>query len=497
MAAGLLLILQIIFSTVTTATVYNYNKTSEIIPYRGQYDPLSGFRDVNDKDFVIGGLFPVYSCTGIPLNETLNGLELTEAMLFAIDRVNSDTSLLANLTIGYEVRDTCNNEAHGLQEALYLAAEYYNHLRDLSIPLLGVVSAASTAVTHSVATLIGLEISQFPLISCATSDAALSNKDIHLLRTIPSDNLQANAMVDLISHFGWEYVGVIFSDNEYEKSGSDAFIGVAMEHSICIEFQIAISSSKMSGDHETIVRAVENLLNSKTFIVVIFADEDTVLALFEELNRTNSTSKFVWIASDEWASATSVRDMFPEIAKEMFGFRVYTEQVEEFTDYYSHINNNTNIRNPFFQLEIYRKHYCDVVFNETGSKAPYFNCPEDLTDNPNYSHEEIVPFVIDAVYAFAHGVQDFLDDNCDSPLRWNRTTHQCDGMKFNLTGESLLEYLYNVNFKGIENRSVSFDENGDPPGVHEIIRLQISENGTSEYVSVGFWTHVVQKTLYN
>ena len=86
MATGLLLISQVIlcYLTVTTATVYNHNETSEEIPFLDHDTLLSGFRNVLDKDFVIGGLFPVYDCTPAPLHLTLNGLELLEAMLFAI-----------------------------------------------------------------------------------------------------------------------------------------------------------------------------------------------------------------------------------------------------------------------------------------------------------------------------------------------------------------------------------------------------------------------------
>ena len=207
-------------------------------------------------------------------------------------------------------------------------------------------------------------------------------------------------------------MSVIFSDDEYGESGSNAFLDGAMQRGICVETEIAISSSEVSSDNETVAKAVKALLNSKTSVVVVFADEYTVLALFEELNRTSTTSKFVWIASDRWARATSVRNKFPEIAKEMFGFSLYTEHVEEFIDYFSHLNYSSNIRNSFFQRYPFLARYCDRYYVYLGSEPgsgsgsgsrPRFGyrwyCPEGVTDNPDYSHEEFVPFVIDAVYA--------------------------------------------------------------------------------------------------
>ena len=113
MTTRLPLILQILFYHMTTATVYNYNEASEQIIFKPDPDFLSGFRNIIDKDFVIGGLFPVYDCR----RSGSEDLELLEAMLFAIDRINNDMSLLPNLTIGYDVRDSCNSEIIGFDKA--------------------------------------------------------------------------------------------------------------------------------------------------------------------------------------------------------------------------------------------------------------------------------------------------------------------------------------------------------------------------------------------
>ena len=474
MNIGLLLILQMLLHY-STAAVYNYNESSEPILFDENF--LSGFRDIINKDFIIGGLFPVYDCTGSGQED----LELLEAMLFAIDRINNDMNLLPNLIIGYDVRDTCNHPSFGLTESLSFFLDYVPGSFGDPV-ILGVVGAANDSVTHPVASFLGLEIIQIPMVSYASSDATLSNKDIYkyLLRTIPSDNLQVNAMIDLVSYFGWEYVNVIFDDNEYGESGSNAFVDAATELGICIDVKIGILLSEESGANETIVKAISKLLNSKASVVVVFSDEDTVLALFEELNRTGSMRELVWIASDRWASAASVRDRFPEIAKGMFGFQLHTEHVEEFADYFSQLTPSTNIRDWFFHTGIYSYLFCEF-------EGSAIDCPEDLTEHPSYSQGDVVPFVIDAVYAFAHALQNFLDDNCDSPLSWNRITRQCEGMNLPLTGENLLEYLYNVNFNGIQNHIVSFDKKGDPSGAYEIIHLQINESGTAEYVSVGLW----------
>ena len=101
MITALLLILQTFlynYSTVRATAIYSYHETSEEISYPYDDSFLSGFRNVTDKDFILGGLFPVYDCTGSGMG--MYGVELLEAMLFAIDQINNDLSLLPNLTIG-------------------------------------------------------------------------------------------------------------------------------------------------------------------------------------------------------------------------------------------------------------------------------------------------------------------------------------------------------------------------------------------------------------
>ena len=109
MTTGLLLVIQIILYHMTAAAVYNYNETSE-------NSGLRGFRNITNKDFVLGGLFPVTDCLEFGL--VPGGLELLEAMLFAIDQINNDMNLLPNLIIGYDVRDTCNHVTFAISEAL-------------------------------------------------------------------------------------------------------------------------------------------------------------------------------------------------------------------------------------------------------------------------------------------------------------------------------------------------------------------------------------------
>ena len=225
------------------------------------------------------------------------------------------------------------------------------------------------------------------------------------------------------------------------------------------------------------------MLESTATVVVLFTDDDTISALFDELSK-NSTREFVWIFS---TSSQMIHNKFHK-TKGIYIFQPHVDHAKEFDDYLSQLTPRTNIRNPYFHNStynhIYYKIFCEVhvvEYEVSGSEGTIsydtYECPNNWTTEPDYAQGEMVPFVIDAVYAYAYALQNFIDNNCDKPLRWDRVTRQCDGMKNTLTGENFLEYLYNITFNGICYHNVSFDKNGDPTGGFEISSSITHESG--------------------
>ena len=80
---------------------------------------ISGIQDLEDKDIVLGGLLRVHKHNGSGKCGYLDkSLEYLEAILFAIDLVNNDPHLLPNITLGYDIKDTCISESIALDECV-------------------------------------------------------------------------------------------------------------------------------------------------------------------------------------------------------------------------------------------------------------------------------------------------------------------------------------------------------------------------------------------
>ena len=172
------------------------------------------------------------------------GAELVEAMLFTIDHINADPALLPNLTLGYDIRDTCFIESIGLDEAFELATNSQQATQlsqcqadspsNQSIPLLGLIGAAASRVSVPVASL--GRLFEIPQVSYASTSTDLSNqreeKYTFFFRTVVPDDIQAWAQISLICHFKWNYISIVYSDEVFGSRGKEAIVRLTEIHNI-------------------------------------------------------------------------------------------------------------------------------------------------------------------------------------------------------------------------------------------------------------------------
>ncbi|KFV66035.1 Metabotropic glutamate receptor 1, partial [Dryobates pubescens] len=98
----------------------------------------------------------------------------------------------------------------------------------------------------------------------------------------------------------------------------------------------------------------------------------------------------------------------------------------------------------------------------------------------NYVQDSKMGFVINAIYAMAHGLQNMHHSLCPGHIGL------CDAMK-PIDGSKLLEFLLKSSFIGVSGEEVWFDEKGDAPGRYDIMNLQYIEPNRYDYVLIGTW----------
>ena len=459
---------------------------------------ISGIQNRKDKDIILGGLLRAHShdpasgggkCGEIFVDTSIENME---AMFFAIDNINNDPYLLPNITLGYDIRDTCISENIALDESvdltlssgrLQLESCQGSQLSNVSTkpPVIAVIGAVVSSISIPVASL--FRLFKVPQISFSSTSPLLSNRDryTYFYRTVPPDNQQAQAMVDLLLHFGWYHVSIIYSNNLYGRPGINEFRLLAEANGVCIDFNRGIEENYIKSNYTILAN---KLLNSTANVVVLFASSNHVEMLLTEVHTlySSGTSKrrFLWIASDTWSSDLDTK--YKEITIGKWGTAPYSEPVPSFDDYYSQLTPSTNLRNPWF-TEFYESSY-DCISD--------VNCSNrSVTSDPNYQQDFFDSFVIDAVYSFAHAIHNFLNDSCEQPLVWYSQNQTCLGQSQEFNGENLLKYIKDLNFQSPSGNHINFDKKGNVKAIYRIYNYQVTSCQncieTFEIVDVGHW----------
>ena len=409
----------------TSATAqYGYSEQSILLKddHTGR---IRGFRSTDGNDFYLGGLsrvhFDMYAlhCSDAFVDR---GLEETEAMLFAIDSVNSDPDLLPNVRLGYDIRDYCGVENVAIDEVVdwVLTSSVVANSQDCDQEtavnsqgslLAAVIGAFHSRVSGPVASF--LRPFEVPQVSFGSGSPILSSRVrySYFLRTVPPDTVRSEVVVNIMHSQGWNVISAVHSNEVFGEFGIDAFRTLADKEGICLDLDEGIDEDFTDIEYAELAHKI---YNSSTSVVLVFALEDYVHPLLREIYKIQPPKRFVWIAAGSWGESISIQEEFGDMLVGMIGVAPFAPIPKEFsTQYYSQLTPFSNKRDPYFG------EYCKS-FTSTIDKT----CDNDtsIANIAGYSPGTFAPFIIEAVYSVAHGLHNFLEENCDSPVEWNRTT---------------------------------------------------------------------------
>ena len=151
-------------------------------------------------------------------------------MIFAIDQINKDPNILNGITLGYNIQGTCDDSI----ENMFYALDAYTNLQfheaypleatqvevcENGPAIAGVVGPSTSGGAASISSL--FRLLEIPVISYEATDPELGNHKRYptFFRTIYADDKQAQALVDLIANYDWNYISVVGSDDNLGRTG--------------------------------------------------------------------------------------------------------------------------------------------------------------------------------------------------------------------------------------------------------------------------------------
>ncbi len=272
-----------------------------------------------DGDLILGGLFPMHNfdvtsqlCSSI---REPRALKTVEAMAWVIDKINNDTTLLKDYTLGFEIYDTCFYDAWTLGKSINFLPKERTAKSNCSCDskyeaydlndqcaakkdIVGVVGAARSASSIQAATLFGLH--QIPQISFLSTSDELSKTNFYpyFFRVVPPDRHQVEAIIDIILYYRWTYVSFLFSDDDYGRKGNTELTQQAERKGISIAWTQERSDYFSKVEMDSVVGNLRRDPFNRAVVVVLFMHLEEGNLFFESVLRLKVENEFTWLASD-------------------------------------------------------------------------------------------------------------------------------------------------------------------------------------------------------
>ncbi|XP_078364650.1 extracellular calcium-sensing receptor-like [Oculina patagonica] len=460
-------------------------------------------RAYKDGDVLLGGLFDLHFAGDTEHCGDLftMGLGHAESMIFAIESVNKDPSILPNVTIGYEIRDYCERTALAMQITYDLVRGSdpvcMPHLNTLNNSTIGndtmagskPISALVGPYNSGSAVLVGslLQVAPIPAISPTATSVELSSqlyKDF--FRTVPPDNWQAKVMADIIERFNWTYVAAVALDDSYGRNGIWALEKESYDRkSFCVAFSEFIPRLSYQ---EKIKQTVSRIKRKPNIgVIIVWLSGRYGREFFQEATDEKLQGKTLILSDALTAEEAVFLDSRYTILDGSLGIQPRDYPTANFEE---HLKRNTPAksveRGVEWWEELWRSQFnCSAI---KSNDSEFDACEANLTSFHAISkiRSSFISYLIDAVYALAYALDAIY--NC-SAAHGKASGDDCPSLQPFIKGSDVQKYLRNVSFEGLTGR-VQFDSYGDPLSAsYDIVNFQRGSTAAQGQgkVIVGCW----------
>uniref|UniRef100_A0A8C1D3T8 G-protein coupled receptors family 3 profile domain-containing protein n=2 Tax=Cyprinus carpio TaxID=7962 RepID=A0A8C1D3T8_CYPCA len=420
-----------------------------------------------EGDYLLGGLFALHD---IEHETTLfsaeptecfrhspskSGYQMLQVMRFAVEEINNSTTLLPNVSLGYEIFDHCSN-IKNLNTVLNLISkngsikpkEKLNNYQPKVIALTGPYGSSKTI---TIAPLITVDL--IPMVNYGATSYALSNKLQYpsFVRTIPSNKDLIEMIIHIIRWFGWNWVAFLGSQDDYSTDGLKLFNKYINNTGICLAYQEGLS---LNANYSLTLKKIDKL---KINVIVVFALPQYASKIIKAAIANNIQDK-VWIASQAWAMNQQVPRQ-PGIRKigTIIGITERLLSLPGFNEFVYKVNGIT-----------------DVGYNdraETGILGMRKTCNQDcdycslltaeeiINENPTFSFA-----IYSAIYTIAHALHKVLQ--CDMNECHKNTMAK---------PYMLLKEIRKLDFP-LNGRQVKYNDNYDPTISYAVVLWRTDVN---------------------
>eukprot|EP00079_Xenopus_tropicalis_P038149 XP_017951920.1 PREDICTED: vomeronasal type-2 receptor 26-like [Xenopus tropicalis] len=400
------------------------------------------------------------------------------AFVFAVTEINKNPRLLPNITLGFHIVDPCLAEAMATSGMINIMTgkglPIPNYRCGLSPNLVAVVDGVSSKVTLLIARVFG--IYKLPQITYASMDPVLSDKNQFpsFYRTVPNEIAQYDALVKLIKHFSWTWVGVLVSDNESGLKMSQMLQKEFALNGICFAFLEFIPYRDALDDTKKL-QIVRSLSNSAINVIIAYGDRDYMLTLHLILYMFPISEK-VWIISSQWDVASGFDLLFLRFDpfNGSLALTLHASSIPGFQEFLLNKTPNDFPNDIFIEAAWLELYLCLWKTNATDLKC---TGTEQLQSQYEHFYRDISIYsysIYNAVYTLSDALH-YLQLQKREEIRG---AHKIQAWEIH-------KYIKQVSITDGDGNELHFDENGDMPSDFDILNWIVYPNQTLDGIKVG------------
>ncbi|XP_069816738.1 extracellular calcium-sensing receptor-like [Dendropsophus ebraccatus] len=413
-----------------------------------------------------------------------------QAVVFAIEEINSNSEFLPNITLGFQAYDACISIQHSLTGTLQVitgqrkAVPNYRCLVDR--PLSSVIGHASSTYSILMAHILGLL--RYPQISHWSSSSLLSNrrKFPSFFRTIPSDVFQSKGLAQLVLQFGWTWIGLLGLDDDYGLQGMQLVRQEIIKAGACVAFTEAIILTRPDRNAPHIVNTIKQSLAK---VVVVFSRDIDVFPIIVEMVRQEVTQR-LFVASETWSTSQLFQGINTSLVLGTIGLAVSSETIPGFGFFLNNVHPSMPSEGKWAKIFWEKTFNCEFIGENnitTSLSSSVKPCTgaEDLRNVTNsytdVDHLRVTYNAYTAVKIIAMALKDLR--SCQREENISLIQACADNSKFEHW--KLLRYIKRARLTLSSGQELYFDKNGDPPAVYDIVNWQLGPGDTIKYKKIG------------
>ncbi|XP_073484918.1 vomeronasal type-2 receptor 26-like [Aquarana catesbeiana] len=278
-------------------------------------DLVSAFDDyeyVQDGDIIIGGVFTVnhFMTELVTRGEHVKTMMLCLrpfppyyryflTILYAIDEINKDPTILPNVTLGYHMYDSCNDKRKAVKSILQILSGPGQTVPNYSCRkhgnLAGFIGDQNSVTTVNIAEILALH--RYTQVSYGATTDVLSNRNFYptFFRTVQSNQAIFFILSGLLQFFGWTWVGVISSDDDSGNQEIQLLTQYLTMKSICVAYMIKIKLEAMSVSDEIFKNSIGIISKSSAQVIILCGTFSSFMAdLLIKVRHVLSNKTFIF-----------------------------------------------------------------------------------------------------------------------------------------------------------------------------------------------------------